>query len=81
MMKRPKPLPPPSNLELRNELARLRARAAVHDAIVILFDCWPNLNRQQQAETANIVTILQEMETKLSNLKVIDSLPDLEPTL
>lgn len=75
-MKKPKPFPPPSNVELQNELSRLRAQAHVHDAIVILYDCWGALpNRQLQAEVANIVTILQEMETKLAELRILDQPP------
>ncbi len=72
-MKRPKPLPPPSNVELQSELARLRSHAHVHDAIVILYDCWGALpNRHLQAQVANIAATLSEVETQLAELKMLD---------
>lgn len=62
----------PDEVALKNELARLRAHAHVHDACVVLYEAWSNLpNRQLQAQVAGILTDLNRIESCLSDLKVL----------
>ncbi|MGA8660098.1 MAG: hypothetical protein WB586_28600 [Chthoniobacterales bacterium] len=60
------------DLDLQNELARLRAEASVHDACVVIYDALPNLPSQKlRVAFTAILGDLQVAERKLHDLKVV----------
>lgn len=61
------------DVELQNELARLRAETSVHDACVVIYDLLPDLPSQElRVAFTEILGDLHVAERKLHDLKVVD---------